>query len=98
MTYLQAASELNLTFVSSMKILKNFELKNCYAVGENFDHEAFAQKLSLIKKLDAKYEEEKYGGVGFITYKTKENTPYYNIKTLEVVFQNGLPLAIKLVE
>ena len=98
MSFSSLVSQLGLTFVPTMT-LDGYDgdlinITNCYAVCNDFDFDSFASELGLSKKLDAIHEEKKYG-CGFVTYKMNDSVKWYNRYTLEIVFQNGLPMCIK---
>lgn len=99
MSFSSLVAQLGLTFVPSMVLDGNnddlINIANCYAVCNDFDFDSFASELGLSKHLDTIYEEKKYGGCGFVTYKTIDSVAWYNKFSVQVVFQNGLPLCVK---
>jgi len=98
MSFSSLVARLGLTFVPSMVLDGNdgdlINIDNCYAVCNDFDFDSFASELGLSKHLDAIHEEKKYG-CGFVTYKMSDSVAWYNRLSLEVVFENGLPLCIR---
>jgi hypothetical protein len=99
MSFSSLVAQLGLTFVPSMVLDGNdgdlITIDNCYAVCNDFDFDSFSSELGLSKHLDAIHEEKKYGGCGFVTYKMNDSVTWYNRFSVQVVFQNGLPLCVK---